>query len=95
MYPFEAHQTFIKIKNNQIDSLFKPKEKSLKKHLIVFVHGYQASSFDMEPLSNYLKYKHSNIISLLSTVNEGRTEQEIEESAHRLAIEIKNYINSL
>lgn len=71
------------------------KKPSFRKQFIVFVHGYQASSFDMEPLSNYLKFKYPNIISLLSTVNEGRTEQEIEESAHRLAIEVKNSINCL
>lgn len=70
------------------------KKPSIKRQVIVFVHGYQASSFDMEPLSNYLKYKYHNVIPLLSTVNEGRTEQEIEESAHRLAIEIKNFLNS-
>jgi hypothetical protein len=44
----------------------------------VFVHGYQASSFDMEPLSNYLKFRQPNVICLLSSVNEGRTEQPIE-----------------
>jgi len=70
-------------------------KSSLKKQLIVFVHGYQASSFDMEPLSNYLKFKNPEIICLISAVNEGRTEQSIEESAHRLAIEIKNFVNSL
>jgi len=71
------------------------RKPSIRKQVLVFVHGYQASSFDMEPLSNYLKHKYSNVIPLLSSVNEGRTEQDIEESAHRLAIEIKNFLNSI
>lgn len=69
--------------------------KNKKVQLIIFVHGYQASSFDMEPIRNYIKYKYPNTLLLISNVNEGRTDQPIEESAHRLAIEIKNYINSL
>lgn len=48
-------------------------KKSSKMQLFVFVHGYQASSFDMEPISNYLKFKNSDIIVLLSNVNEGKT----------------------
>lgn len=68
---------------------------SKKQQLLIFVHGYQASSFDMEPLRNYLKFKYPKTICLISSVNEGRTEQLIEESAHRLAIEIKNFINSI
>jgi hypothetical protein len=65
------------MRQKQYDQVFAAKP-SYKKQLLVFVHGYQASSFDMEPLSNYLKYKHPSIVCLLSTVNEGRTEQEIE-----------------
>jgi surfactin synthase thioesterase subunit len=49
----------------------------------------------MEPLSNYLRHKYPNVIPMLSNVNEGRTEQDIEESAHRLAIEVKNFLNVL
>lgn len=56
----------------QYDAVFAAKPNH-KKQLLIFVHGYQASSFDMEPLSNYLKYKHPEIVCLLSTVNEGRT----------------------
>jgi hypothetical protein len=48
-------------------------KKSSKTQLYVFVHGYQASSFDMEPISNYLRFKNPNIIVLLSNVNEGKT----------------------
>lgn len=39
--------------------------------------------------------KYPDTLMLISNSNEGHTEQLIEESAHRLAIEIKNYINSL
>lgn len=82
------------MRKDQIETVVNLKESRMKQ-LLIFVHGYQASSFDMEPISNYLKYKYKNVICLLSSVNEGRTEQNIEESAHRLAIEIKNFINSL
>lgn len=94
VYAFQKHETYFKVNRKDYDEVFKRK-MSTKRQIIIFVHGYQASSFDMEPLSNYLKYKYSYIIPLLSTVNEGRTEQDIEESAHRLAIEIKNFMNSI
>lgn len=44
-------------------------KKSTKMQLYVFVHGYQASSFDMEPISNYLRFRNSNVLVLLSNVN--------------------------
>ena len=93
-YPFEKHETFLRLSEGNREQALGG-EASSGRQLVVLVHGYQASSFDMEPLSNYLRYKHPGLLCLVSSVNEGRTEQPIEESAHRLAIEVKNYLNSL
>lgn len=41
---------------------------------MIFVHGYQASSFDMQTLALYFKSKNpSKIITFVSSSNEGRT----------------------
>jgi hypothetical protein len=46
---------------------------SEKTQLIVFIHGYQASSYDMQFTSTFIKYKNPKVSVLLSSVNEGRT----------------------
>jgi hypothetical protein len=42
----------------------------------------------------YFKYRNPECHILISDVNEGMTEGVIEECGHRLAVEIKNYINA-
>ena len=82
------------MEENVFEALMNPKyRKKAKTRLIIFVHGYQASSFDMEVVCNYFRYRDPTISVLLASSNEGRTEQPMEESAHRLALEIKNHIN--
>ena len=61
--------------------------------LMVMVHGYQATSFDMEMIAMYLRYRNPSLHILISNSNEGRTQDSIEECGHRLAVEIKNFIN--
>ncbi len=65
-----------------------------KQRLIVLVHGFQASSFDMENIAMYFKFRNPDCFVLISEANEGMTEGVIEECGHRLAIEVKNFINS-
>ena len=63
-------------------------------HVLILVHGFQASSFDMELIGSYFKYKNPDLNIMISQANQGKTESAIEECAHRLALEVKNYINT-
>lgn len=74
IYPFEKHETYLKLKKKDLEMVSNLKQ-SQKIQLFILVHGYQASSFDMEPISNYLRYKFKNVLCLASSVNEGKTEQ--------------------
>ena len=42
----------------------------------------------------HFKLRNPNIFVYISQNNEGRTEGPIEDLGHRLAVEVKNYINS-
>ena len=51
------------------------RKPSCKGHdqLMVMVHGYQATSFDMEMIAMYLRYRNPSLHILISNCNEGRT----------------------
>jgi hypothetical protein len=40
----------------------------------VLVHGFQASSFDMENIGMYFKFRNPDCYILISEANEGMTE---------------------
>ncbi len=46
LYPFEQHQTYLKLKKKDMEAI-KQSKASKKLQLLILVHGYQASSFDM------------------------------------------------
>lgn len=66
-------------------------------HLIVLVHGFGASSYDMRLLKNYLELLHPDAFFLCSAENESKTEGDIYEMGTNLADEVRGFIfkNSL
>lgn len=44
-----------------------------KDKLIVLVHGFQASSFDMDTIAMYVKFRNPDCYLLISESNEGMT----------------------
>ncbi len=80
-YPFVKHERTINLdtadlmKLTSISSLFNHSESSTSKseqpfHLIIFVHGYQASGYDMQNLACFLKYKQPSLTkTFISTCN--------------------------
>ena len=76
-----------------VDRIKTPPPRSGRDLVMVLVHGYQATSFDMEMIAMYLRFRNPSLHILISQTNEGRTEGSIEECGHRLAVEVKNYIN--
>ena len=70
-------------------------------HLLVLVHGFQGSSYDMRSLKNNINLmfirkniKSDNFIFLLSSANEDSTEGSIESMGQNLAMEVKYKINN-
>jgi hypothetical protein len=61
--------------------------------LFVFVHGFQASSFDMRALKNYVSLLLPGVYTLCSTANEDLTEGSIEDMGNNLASEVIKFIN--
>ena len=61
-------------------------------HLYVFVHGFQASSYDLRAFKNCVALKHPRVLFLCSTSNEELTEGPIEVMGKNLAKEVKSYI---
>ena len=61
-------------------------------HLFVLVHGYQASSVDMQEIKNHIAMIAPNSAFLWSEINEGkRTEDWIEQLGINLANEVKQF----
>jgi hypothetical protein len=54
-------------------------------HIVIFVHGYQASRQDFILFKSCLEIKY-NCRVFISSANEGRTDDSIEVSGKRLAI---------
>lgn len=67
-------------------------DKLKSKHLIVLVHGFQGSSFDLRNLHNFIKlaYPHCEIFE--SSHNENKTEGDIKEMGARLSKELISYL---
>ncbi len=61
-------------------------------HLIVFVHGFQASGLDMRIFKNHVQLNNPKVICYSSTANENSTEGSIEQMGKNLAKEVKKYI---
>lgn len=58
----------------------------------MLVHGYQASRQDLLVLKNCLEIRFK-VQVLISTINEGRTEDSIEILGKRFALELQRYLN--
>lgn len=58
----------------------------------MLVHGFQASRQDFMLLKNCLEIRFKSKV-LISTSNEGRTEDDIETQGKRLALELQRYLN--
>lgn len=67
--------------------------KSYDFHLIVLVHGFQGSSFDLRSLRNYILLVYPKVIFLESSCNEGKTEGDIREMGCRLSREVISYLS--
>lgn len=74
------------------DQQIKPSRKVHGIHLIVFVHGFQASGLDMMIFKNHVQLYNPKVICYSSTANEDATEGSIEQMGKNLAKEIKKYI---
>mmetsp|Transcript_7818 Transcript_7818/g.24319 ORF Transcript_7818/g.24319 Transcript_7818/m.24319 type:complete len:777 (-) Transcript_7818:77-2407(-) len=63
-------------------------------HIVVLVHGFQGTSFDMRLLKNHIALLHPLAICLCSTANEDDTERDIEQMGERLAEEVREFVNT-
>lgn len=61
-------------------------------HIVVLVHGFQGTSFDMRLIKNSIALLHPQSLYLLSTANEHDTEAAIEIMGERLAEEVKTFV---
>jgi len=77
---------------NWLSYMHNPDYKRKGIHLIVLVHGFQGSSFDVRRIRNNIAMVRPDTVLMCSTLNEGETEGEIIEMGRRLASEIKSYI---
>lgn len=73
----EQHVSKIRLSCKDMEILSKPIDRR-KNRLIVLVHGFQASSFDMENIGMYFKFRNPDCHILISEANEGMTEGVIE-----------------
>ena len=62
------------------------------KHLIVLVHGFQGSSFDVRLIKNQIALLRPDTILMSSHMNEGETEGDILQMGERLAEEVTQFI---
>lgn len=62
-------------------------------HLIIFVHGYQGTSFDLRAIRNQIALLKPNTMLMCSNKNEDHTEHDIENMGKRLAEEIIQFID--
>jgi hypothetical protein len=65
-----------------------------KTHVVVLVHGYQGTSWDMRMFRNYMSVLFPNYTYFSSSVNEGQTEGSIEEMGVRLADELSKFFRT-
>lgn len=62
-------------------------------HLIVLVHGFQGSSFDVRLIRNQVALCRPDMLLMCSHMNEGETEGDILQMGERLSEEILQYIH--
>mmetsp|Transcript_2621 Transcript_2621/g.6117 ORF Transcript_2621/g.6117 Transcript_2621/m.6117 type:complete len:829 (-) Transcript_2621:44-2530(-) len=60
--------------------------------VVVLVHGYMGSSWDLRPFRNYLLLIEPDVISYLSKANEEDTDTDIEVLGFRLANEVHSFL---
>lgn len=63
-------------------------------HVFVLVHGFQASHKDFALVKNFLLARDEPTEVLLSVVNEGRTNNNLETLGTRLAVEVSEFLNN-
>mmetsp|Transcript_32699 Transcript_32699/g.27612 ORF Transcript_32699/g.27612 Transcript_32699/m.27612 type:complete len:127 (-) Transcript_32699:530-910(-) len=89
--------------SKDIDELFKfdMKKKLLRQnkrrkglHLIILVHGFQGSSFDLRYYKDYISQLYPNTIFLSSTQNEDKMDTGLDAMGLILANEIKEFISN-
>jgi hypothetical protein len=61
-------------------------------HVVVLVHGYLGSSWDLRPFRNYLSILEPSIVTMLSKANEDDTDSDIEVLGFRLAREVSEFL---
>jgi hypothetical protein len=61
-------------------------------HLVVLVHGFQGTSYDMKMIKNNISFLFPESMFLCCTANEDMTDKDIFEMGNRLAVEIKSFI---
>lgn len=80
-------------KNVRMGNLYSSRILTQKKqHLVILVHGYHASHFDMRVYQNFLAKIIPHSIFLISKANENMTKKRIEQMGVDLAEEIKAHI---
>jgi hypothetical protein len=67
---------------------------SSRKHIVVLVHGFRGTSFDMLIIKRFFGLYFPQVAVLLSTANEGRTDDDILLMGQRLASEVRAYLTS-
>ena len=81
-------------KNIKLGNLYNSRILMQKKqHLIILVHGYHASHFDMRVYQNFLAKIIPHSIFLISKANENMTKKRIAQMGIDLSKEIKEYIS--
>lgn len=63
-------------------------------HVIVLVHGYQGTSWDMRMFRNYMSVLFPHFLYFCSSSNEGKTDGCIEEMGDRLAEELSAFLEN-
>jgi len=86
----EIYDTAAKSNANLANELKSKKSSGI--HLIVFVHGFQASALDMRTFKNYVMMKNPKVMCYSSQANEEATEGSIERMGKNLAKEMRQYI---
>ena len=67
---------------------------SSRKHIVVLVHGFRGTAFDMLVIKRFFGLYFPQVAVLLSTANEGRTDDDIMVLGQRLASEVRAYLAS-
>ncbi|KAL4470949.1 hypothetical protein ABPG72_013536 [Tetrahymena utriculariae] len=93
-HPIIFHEVYTKNKDINLDiSSYEPLKRD-EAHVIVLVHGFQGSSFDLKLFSNNITIKHPDAIFLHSSCNEDYTDGDIEVMGIRLADEVGKFLSS-